>query len=431
MIAAAPGGAATEKVYESETTAECVLAPGVLNEPGTIHIKTKGEGPSTIVKGATFVVHNEQITITTPQKWGENLFGIGARQARGFVTVSEIESAQATPSPVNVAKPAEFEMGLPFKTPVANEAVTFTVPSEERTFVTPPVTVTSAEGMLITHYSPNRGFTGSGSSFTSTHKGIQSELNGFSEPEPGKFEKVIGPLETACTEPKASVQTETPIVVGEVTTTTMAPSTTTDTTTTATPTGTTTTTTTATTTTTQGGCDVCVVLNDRLTGSLAVRKLAQKITLPEGCKFTGQTAVPGPFEGRITCPSFSNRLILFGFLPATVGLNLVQAENMTGAFEVIESRLRLRTSTKETIELTSLGLLGLNLPLSCKTAEPAVLALEFVGTASEFINAGVSTAGETTIPAVQCGGPLGGVLGSLLTALVSGPNNTYALHIQP
>jgi hypothetical protein len=435
LVVAAPSGAATEKVYESETTAECVLAPGVLNEPGTIHIKTKGEGPSTIAKGATFVIHNEQITVTTPAKWGENLFGIGARQARGFVTVSEIESAQATPSPVNVAKPAEFEMGLPFKTPVKNEAVTFTVPFET-TFATPPVTVTGAPGTtLITHYSPNPGFTGSGSSFTSTHKGIQSELNGFSEPEPGKFEKVIGPLETSCTEPKASVQSETPIE-GEVgggttTTTTNAPPTTTTTTAAAT---TTTTTAAATTTTTTctSHCGTHIKLNDKLTGFLKVKKLQnQKIVLPEGCTFIGEAEIPGEFEANTACPPFNATFKILG-LPATIGLELIEAGPVKGTITPQASgKLLIEGTAKDNIKINSLGLLGLNLPVNCISAEPVVFPLKSEATAGELLTVGTSTTGFTTLPAVKCQGLLGGVVGSLLTLLMSGPGNEYNLGIKP
>ena len=218
MVVAAPSGASGEKVYESETTAECIIAPGVLNEPGTITIKETASGPSEVAQGEQFQLNNSKITVTTPAKWGEDLFGIGARQARGFVTDSELETEQATPSPLNIATPPEFATGLPFTTPVKNEAVTFTVPSASRTFVAGPVTVTGASGNLVVKYDPVAGFVKTGArSYESTHKGIQFEFNGYSEPEPGKFEEIIGPLETSCSEPKASVLSETPIVPATVT----------------------------------------------------------------------------------------------------------------------------------------------------------------------------------------------------------------------
>lgn len=70
ILIAAPIAAAAEKVYESETTAECVLAPGVLNEPGTIELKVRGEGPASVKKGESFAAKNSTITITTPKSGG-------------------------------------------------------------------------------------------------------------------------------------------------------------------------------------------------------------------------------------------------------------------------------------------------------------------------------------------------------------------------
>ena len=212
MAIAAPSAAAAEKVYESETTAECVLAPGVLNEPGTLKLKVTGEGPASVKKGESFAAKNSTITITTPEAWGKLLFSLGARRIKGLVTVAEVEAENGSPAVLNIAKPPEFPSGLPIKTKVENAAVTFVVPSENRVFIAGPTTVTAAEsGNLVVKYDPVAGFTKVGTgSYASTHKGIQSEVTGFTEAEPG--EQVIGPLETSCTEPKATPIATVPIV---------------------------------------------------------------------------------------------------------------------------------------------------------------------------------------------------------------------------
>jgi hypothetical protein len=214
MVVAAPSAAAAEKVYESETTAECVLAPGVLNEPGTLTLKVKGEGPASVKKGESFAAKNSTITITTPEAWGKLLIALGAHRITGFVTDAEVEAENGSPAVLNIAKPPEFPAGLPVKSKVESAAVTFTVPSENRVFIAGPTTVTAESGNLVVRYDPAPGFTKVGTgSYTSTHKGIQSEVTGFTAAEPG--EQVVGPLETSCTEPKASHLAVVPIVAPE------------------------------------------------------------------------------------------------------------------------------------------------------------------------------------------------------------------------
>jgi hypothetical protein len=426
MVLAAPGGAATERPYETETTAECVLAPGVLNEPGTVTIKARGEGPSTVARGEQFALKNSTITITIPGKWAENLEGIGVRQIRGSVNGVEVEVEGGTPSSLNIAKPPEFPSGLPFKGPAGT---TFTAPTEGG-FLAGPVTVTGKEH-LVMRLSAAAGFKKIGETgenkpiFESTHGGFQFELSGYSEPEPGKFEKIIGPLEVACTEPKASTLAEVAIV-GEVTTTTSSSPTTTTTTSAGT---------TTTTTTTHTPCDLCPGLNDKLTGSVTVLKLGQPITLPEGCTFRGPAEIPGLFEANTTCPSFTSGFKLFNILPVSLRLSLVESEPARGALTPEESAgrsvIHMTGTIKENIEITRLGVLGLSVPVGCKTAEPAVFGLNSSNTAAELLRTGATSSGLTTLPAVQCSGPLGGIGGLFFSALVSGPNNPYTLTIAP
>jgi hypothetical protein len=166
---------------------------------------------------------------------------------------------------------------------------------------------------------------------------------------------------------------------------------------------------------------------------VTVHKLGQKITLPEGCTFEGPAeGIPGAFEAHTKCPPFGATFKLLGLIPATIGLNLTEAEPTRGRLEPEASGKVLITGTgKDNIEVTSLSVFGLELPLSCSTAEPVVFAINGSATPQELLTIGVTSNGETTLPAVRCNGFLGGIAGSLVTLLVSGPNNPYTLTIAP
>ena len=140
MAVAAPGGATPgpEAKFEVTFEAHCILAPGVLNEAGVIKVHQVGEGPSTLERGEEFSIKGNQISVVTPASWGETLFGLGSRSARGALTSTTVETVNAEPLDKNIAKPVEFPAGLPIHTKVVNGPVEFTVPSENRTFLSGP-----------------------------------------------------------------------------------------------------------------------------------------------------------------------------------------------------------------------------------------------------------------------------------------------------
>ena len=299
LALAAPGGATPglEKGFEVSYEANCILAPGVLNERGVLKVHTGGEAPGTVEKGDVFSLRNARIAITAPKEWGELFFAVGSRSVRGLATHVTIHAHNAEPETLNVALPPEFPSGLPIKTKVENREVEFIVPSEERRFTAGPWRVTGSKGeeVLLT-IGTEAGFKEvSPGHFESTGEGILYEVTGFNE----AGEANVGPIQIACTSPTNLVFVAQPIV-GEGSSTTTSSSTTT-----------------TTTTTTIIRC-LCVPLNDRLTGSLTVRKLSQAIALPEGCRFVGEFGgIPGPFEARTTCPPFTTRLKILRVLHDT------------------------------------------------------------------------------------------------------------------
>ena len=212
MVVVPSGGAAgaPEKEYTSHFETECILAPGVLNQKGVLKVSTKATGPESAAPGEEFTIKNATITVVTPKEWGETLYNVGARKAKGFVLSTVLDTTGAEPARRNIAKPAEFPAGLPFKTVVEPKEVEFTVPSEGRTFSLGAYHVTGQAGETVRFTldtAPGYRETSPGN-YESTGEGIQSETTGVNE----NGENVIGPLPVSCTAPAGVVEGEAPIV---------------------------------------------------------------------------------------------------------------------------------------------------------------------------------------------------------------------------
>lgn len=87
--------------------------------------------------------------------------------------------------------------------------------------------------------------------------------------------------------------------------------------------------------------------------------------------------------------------------------------------------------TRAEIGLTVVGLLGIEVPTQCETSEPVDFPLHATLTLGELLNSGPGFTGTVTIPSITCGGIDGLLLGPVVTGLMSGPENPYALHIGP
>jgi hypothetical protein len=210
-FAAAPGGAAQapEKEYTAHFEAECVLGPGIFNEKGTIKVTTRGTAPEAVSPGEEVGVKSSTITVVTPKAWGESLYALGVREARGLVTSTVLDVTGAEPARINAAKPAEFPEGLPFKTPVEQKEVEFTVPSEGRTFGVGPFKVTGQPGEKVTlTVDTAPGYKEAVEGYESTGEGIQSETSGYG----AQGEHKIGPITTSCNAPPGVVEGEVAIV---------------------------------------------------------------------------------------------------------------------------------------------------------------------------------------------------------------------------
>jgi alpha-tubulin suppressor-like RCC1 family protein len=176
-----------------------------------------------------------------------------------------------------------------------------------------------------------------------------------------------------------------------------------------------------------------------LSGTLTDKKLAQAIALPGGSSFSGVGELNlesggGSLTGNISVPPFSAPLKLFGLLPVNLGATITQLGGIAGSLasstsvsgaEVISMPLRLN------LGITSVSLLGLTVPTRCLTSQPMQFGLVDTLSREELLGKGWSFSGTTTLPSIRCeGGLLGQLFGSVLTSLLSGPEDPYSISIR-
>lgn len=188
-------------------------------------------------------------------------------------------------------------------------------------------------------------------------------------------------------------------------------------------------------------------------GSVTDKKLNEPVTLPKSSTFNGNAAitlnetpqeVTGTLGGALFVPPFKASLKLEGAIPSTVGVTLTQVGETQGTVSTVPAaacdrgRIRflslcanLSITSKAILGITSAGVLieGLELPLECETSEPLTLHLTYTLPFAEFDETHFK--GTVTIPSMKCGGLDGLVVGPILTELMSGPENPYALNLAP
>ncbi|MHB8492767.1 MAG: IPT/TIG domain-containing protein [Solirubrobacteraceae bacterium] len=158
-------------------------------------------GPETVEQGQEGIEFTESnLTVTTPAEWATTISSLGATELRGFVKSLTIDAANMEPAKLNIATSQPFTIGLPYTTLFeSGRAVTFTAPSEGRTFSFGPYKVTGTAGeqaKLSVDTAP--GFRErSASSYESTGEGILFTVEGYN----ATGEQVLGETKVACTAP--------------------------------------------------------------------------------------------------------------------------------------------------------------------------------------------------------------------------------------
>ncbi len=212
LLAPAGASAASEKVYEASFTAPCVIGPGILNITTQATISVRLNAPATVEIGQELTPTDTSVTVRAPVEVTESFNFLGATKVTGSVLNLIAHNAGATPETFNFVRPAAFPEGLPYETPVEKgRELTFTAPSEGRTFSWGPldVTGTSGEGVILAS-APETGFEELGEhEYKATGNGIIMTARGYNA-EGGK---VIGPLKLVCNAPANVVYAQVPIAL--------------------------------------------------------------------------------------------------------------------------------------------------------------------------------------------------------------------------
>ena len=186
-------------------------------------------------------------------------------------------------------------------------------------------------------------------------------------------------------------------------------------------------------------------------GSLTPKKLNQQVTLPKGSVFNGVAELKwvntgtlepltGTLTGTVTVPTFETTISILG-VPTNVQVTFKQVGTAQGVLASIPRStcsetqyvcMTLHIPTEVNVGITAVGAFGVNLlPTHCQTAEPVTFPLSTILDMYELLSVGPRFAGETTIPPMACYGPEALLLAPVLTQLMSGPENPFALSISP
>jgi hypothetical protein len=479
MVVAAPGGAtAPTKEYTDSFEMPCSLAGGLLQM--TAKVETRAKAPESVGEGETVEFSEASATLTeasvSPPAMPlstELAVGVGATHAKGVVRTADAHATNAVPATENIAVTKLFPSGLPYETPVEKEK-TFRFTAPTGTTYSFPEPVSGTAGYIVT------GHAGESVEVVTEHLegGVTWTLEAFN----AKNERVLST--TAVCDPPETVLAKIPIGSGSPVVTNLEPGHgpniggTTVTITGRNFLGATAvefgpiaarsfsvTSATSITAVTPGGAapEVPVVVttpkgrsntnlffryepppnpieraeykNWVLSGSLTDKKQGQAITLPEGSTFNGSGEVntetgKGSVTGNLSIPPFTAPLKLFGVLPVSLGVSITQVGALEGAVAKSESLLGdelLTIPARLNLGVNSVGLFGLKLSVNCTTAEPVSLELTDTLTREELLKKGWSFSGTTTLPTLKCEGFLGAILGRVLSALLSGPENGYSL----
>jgi hypothetical protein len=189
--------------------------------------------------------------------------------------------------------------------------------------------------------------------------------------------------------------------------------------------------------------------NHAVSGYLTPKKLGEPVVLPKHSTFNGVVKLAsspptpgwgGTLTGSLSVPPFEASLKLVGLIPTTVGLTFTEVGTSEGTIGEAPAAdcpnpalpgpcAQMKVTSRAIIGITEVGLLGIGVPVHCETAEPVVFNLTDDLTFEEVTEIGPHFTGTVTIPSIRCDGLEGLAVAPLLTTLMSGPDNPYALYI--
>ena len=195
-----------------------------------------------------------------------------------------------------------------------------------------------------------------------------------------------------------------------------------------------------------------------VTGSLTPKKLNEPVVLPKGSTFNGSATITytGDYEnisgtatGIVAVPSFNASLALLGIVPTNVGVTFQQVGKSEGTITPgeltpecpthsgVSQCVNMSVLSNVNVGITMLGTnveepgvsLGASVTTNCVTSEPIAFHLSTQIKLPILLVWGPAFTGTTTIPPLKCEGPEALLLAPVLSAVMSGPDNSYELAI--
>jgi hypothetical protein len=406
LVMPAAAAASPEKTSSASFESEALFGPGTLNLSGIGRVGLTMTGPEHAASGAEVDFHGSTVSVSLPAGWGTELASAGGSELRGDIACVLLDTTNMEPSTFNLAKSGGFSAGLPFSAAVESEKpITFSAPMGSSVFFGEKITgrageeatLSTAPGAILAPHAPpvecRRPRTEPPEEDT-TGVAVRGETSLYNH----TGERILGPI------PLEVSNVETPIASIAIT----------------------------------GPSERLAFNGWTLAGSLTDKKLGQPITLPTGSTFNGSGELntetgAGSVTGKLEVPAFTTTLRLFGLLPVTFGMSVSEAGLLQGTIaksvgtagdELLTIPLGLN------LGINSVQVLGLTISTRCETSEPVALALSDTLTHEELAAKGWSFSGSSTLPRFKCeGGFLSRPFGAILSALLSGPENSYALAV--
>ena len=174
--------------------------------------------------------------------------------------------------------------------------------------------------------------------------------------------------------------------------------------------------------------DLTVPLNNWvLGGTVTLKKLGLSLAVPSTARITASADITsGAFSGTATIPPITDTIKILGIpLSATVDLALTGPLSGQVALNDTTGVLSLSGSSSANVTIESAAVGWLRIPLGCHTSRPVPLSLNISQPVGQLVGGTFSASGTTTFPSLTgCG-----IIGPILSLLVSGSGNPYTLTI--
>jgi hypothetical protein len=166
--------------------------------------------------------------------------------------------------------------------------------------------------------------------------------------------------------------------------------------------------------------DTTVSVSYPVTGSTFIKAIGSTIALGPGTLSTTADLTTSTLTGTLTLPPATGSFRELGLIPVTATTQMIQDGTATGTVDF--STNAVTTTAQDTIQLTSLKVAGLSIPVgpSCETSPATITVSSQAG--FNVLNGGTLSGSYTIPPFAHCG------LATLLINLtLPGPGNTISL----